>query len=1457
MAPESDLARGIELLQYSILEKIETGVYCDKYLAEDMKRSRQLMLTILQTSHASSKVIKDHFCQKARAAMTIYHPGFARVLDMAEYQNRPFLVQEKIKGISLREMTRTCELTLTQILDLGVKLGEALRALHKADIVHENLRPEQILIGKNNAVSISACAWAGVQSETISNAGPDLIDCLGYLSPEQVGCAAVDRRTDIFSMGIIIYEMLTCRHPFRKADSASTLRAVVEASPDPPSFHAVDLPDELESIVARAMAKNLDRRYQHINEFLTDLKAIRADETMREGEELYRKLIERIHDGICIIQESRFKFASRHLGEMIGRPAEELIGREFSEYIFKRDLETVKNNYARHMAGQDSPILYESGILHKDGRRVSVEISAGRIMYEGRPAILASIRNISERREAEEAAQASEAKHQELFENILEGAYQTLPDGTILSANPALVQMLGYNSVDELYNSVNARDIYVDTVDRKVLTDKLEKDGQLLNAEFRLKRKDGRIINVLENARAIVDENGDIRHYEGLLTDITERKEAEEQLQRLSAVVKQSLEGIALVDLEGKVIFINAAFANMHGYTPEELQGKNLSLFHTKEQIPSVIAANKQIQETGSFSGEIWHVHRDGTEFPTLMHNSVLYGEDGKPSGMIGTVRDITDLKKAEAALQQSQAMLQSIFKSAPIGIGLVKSRILTWTNEKLSDMIGYSVEEMTGQSARMLYIDENEFDRVGQVKYALIKEQGTGSIKTQWRKKDGTVIDVLLSSTPIDPDDFSIGVTFTALDITERKAAEKMILAQHALALKLGAAVGLDETLRICLEATIRNSGMDSGGIYLVDEISGNLDIAIAKGLSDEFIDEVSLFEVDSRTTRLVMAGKPIYIDYKDLDTDKNEKKVREGIRLIAILPVLHENKVIACMNIASHSIEEVSTTTRQVLETTAAQIGGFVARKLAEKALQASEANYRAIFNSANDAIFVHDIETGKILDVNQQMCEMYGVTYEEARTMTVGDLSENEPPFTQEDAIECIMKASHGEPQHFEWKAKDKKGRVFWVEVNLKRARIGNIDRLLAMVRDITERKRAEEVLRDNEEKWRSLVENTDDIILVIDKDGVILDLNKSYVGAIDEIIGRYLFEFMPSELRKTIKDAIDEVFASGKATTIQTYVDIPGKGLSYFINKIVPMKSEGQTLNVIWLSTDITERKLSEKELQNAHEQLSATLDALPDLLFEVDRNGRILDYRAPDPSLLYTSPDQFMGKRMEQILPLDVNEAIMAAIWEAGDTGHSSEAAYSLEIDGRILWFEITVAVKGDPKAPDVHFIILVRNVTERRENEEKLRETSKQLSAESKALMEKNIALEQVFDHIERQKRTYQQQVLDDIDKSIMPLIKTLKQKVDPQYAGEMEALELNLNAVLTKDSDEFESRYTKLTSRESEICEMIKEGMSTKQIAETLVLSQLTVQKHREQVRKKLGITNTNINLATYLRTR
>ncbi|MCM8790995.1 MAG: PAS domain S-box protein [Candidatus Omnitrophica bacterium] len=196
-------------------------------------------------------------------------------------------------------------------------------------------------------------------------------------------------------------------------------------------------------------------------------------------------------------------------------------------------------------------------------------------------------------------------------------------------------------------------------------------------------------------------------------------------------------------------------------------------------------------------------------------------------------------------------------------------------------------------------------------------------------------------------------------------------------------------------------------------------------------------------------------------------EEAVRRGYASTISLPIIWSENVFGVLNLYSERRNAFDDHEIALLSELSGNIG-FALRTIkveaerasSEEAFQVSEANYRAIFDTANDAIFIHDIETGQIVDVNQKTCEMYLYPKEEMLRMNVGDLSLGEAPYRQEDAMNFINKAASGEPQLFEWVAKDKAQRLFWVEVNLKRAVIGGKYRIVAIVRDITERKQREE-------------------------------------------------------------------------------------------------------------------------------------------------------------------------------------------------------------------------------------------------------------------------------------------------------------------------------------------------------------------------------------------------------------
>lgn len=277
----------------------------------------------------------------------------------------------------------------------------------------------------------------------------------------------------------------------------------------------------------------------------------------------------------------------------------------------------------------------------------------------------------------------------------------------------------------------------------------------------------------------------------------------------------------------------------------------------------------------------------------------------------------------------------------------------------------------------------------------------------------------------------------------------------------------------------------------------------------------------------------------------------------------------------------------------------------------LPESEPWFRTIFDSVNDAILVHDLETGAILDVNRRMCELYGYTRSEALRLDIGALSSGEPPYTLDCARELMAKAAVGEPQVFQWQARNKAGDLFWVEVSLSRASIGGEERLLTVVRDITDRLQAEQALRRSEEKYRELVQNANSIIIRWNCQGELTFFNEfaqSFFGySEEEVLGR-----------SVIGTIVPETETSGRDLAA-LMMDICNNSQPYETNVNENMLKDGTRVWIAWtnrpifderrklvevlsVGVDVTELRRTTEALRESTQMLQLVFDTVPARVF---------------------------------------------------------------------------------------------------------------------------------------------------------------------------------------------------------------------------------------------------------------
>ncbi len=225
---------------------------------------------------------------------------------------------------------------------------------------------------------------------------------------------------------------------------------------------------------------------------------------------------------------------------------------------------------------------------------------------------------------------------------------------------------------------------------------------------------------------------------------------------------------------EGKITELNFAAAKMLGKERSHLQNSLFGFFISTETKP---AYNRFLEKVfSSKTKESCEVTLKVSGHPPMhvILSGICY-ENGQHCKLTAT--DITERKQAEKALREREEKMRSIYNVAPAGIGVVSNRVLKEVNPRICEMTGYSRDELIDKNARILYPSGEEYEFVGKEKYDQIKEKGTGKVETRWQKKDGTIIHVLMASTPIDKNDYSKGITFTALDITELKKSEKALL--------------------------------------------------------------------------------------------------------------------------------------------------------------------------------------------------------------------------------------------------------------------------------------------------------------------------------------------------------------------------------------------------------------------------------------------------------------------------------------------------------------------------------------------------------------------------------------------------------------------------------------------------------------------------------------------------------
>jgi len=262
--------------RYRILRRLGSGGMANVYLAEDEDLGRRVAIKILNDRYAADELFNERFRREAKSAAALSHPNIVSIYDRGEADGRSYIAMEVIEGRSLKELILTSgALPISEAVEYAKRILNALRFAHRNGIIHRDIKPHNILLGAEERLKVTDFGIARAGASQMTEAG-SIMGTAQYLSPEQARGAPVTAASDLYSVGIVLYEMLTGKTPFTGDSPIEIAMKHLNEAPRPPSELRPEIPPELDQIVLRALAKDPAERYQAAEEFSADLDRVEA-----------------------------------------------------------------------------------------------------------------------------------------------------------------------------------------------------------------------------------------------------------------------------------------------------------------------------------------------------------------------------------------------------------------------------------------------------------------------------------------------------------------------------------------------------------------------------------------------------------------------------------------------------------------------------------------------------------------------------------------------------------------------------------------------------------------------------------------------------------------------------------------------------------------------------------------------------------------------------------------------------------------------------------------------------------------------------------------------------------------------------------------------------------------------------------------------------------------------------
>jgi PAS domain S-box-containing protein len=800
------------------------------------------------------------------------------------------------------------------------------------------------------------------------------------------------------------------------------------------------------------------------------------------------------------------------------------------------------------------------------------------------------------------------------------------------------------------------------------------------------------------------------------------RLESEEKLRR---VLENSWDEIYQYNLvENKFDYISPASEAVLGYTPKELmamtQAGTISIVHPEDR-ESLIGRFDVMMGKSSVTAiptaEYRVLHKKLGVRWVRDNVSMIFNKEGTAIALVGILSDITEYKRAEEAIQESEEKYRLLAENtSDVIYSIDPSGIITYISPQI-ERYGFKQEEIISKNfIEFIFPEDRE-----RVVHDFEETFATGEfIVTQWRALDKSGNVVWFEDRGTLKRDASGNITTqigVMRDITEQKRSEELLQLQRKLWESLSQTSNLETAMDLILDAALKIESVDCGGIYLVDESTGALEFTCQRGLSDEFVERSRYYDADSPNTRLIMQGKPIFSAYRDvLPSTKDPIREKEGILGIGIIPVIFKNRVIAAVNLASRSRPEFDTATQNAIESFAGSLGDALARVRAENQLAESEKKFRELADLLPLIVYEIDMR-GNLTFVNKEGLRITGKTPEDLeKGWNFSDILVPEDYERAKEVMQARLSGKDTGPVQYTARGKD--GSTFPVLVHSAPiVRDGKLDGLRGVVFDIADRQRALDAVKKSEELYRTLVDTQPDALISTDLKADIIFASKQAAilhgyDSPQEMLGLNALEMVAPADRERASANLKKVLNGTRNLGERTEYALLRRDESSFLAEVsvnTIRDVEGKPEAFMAVIRDITEQRQAEQALAESNERFRNLFQESNDAIF-IHVGETILDANSKACEMMRMSREQLLALPIPKLHPESEYETSMRAFETIRRDGHVTFESRFRRSDDSLVDVEISASII-DQEKNQIHGI--VRDVTERNELQRQLLQSQK------------------------------------------------------------------------------------------------------------------------------------------------